>query len=72
MVEEYIRRLGLTYPVLLDENGSVIAQYSQQMAFPTGAYPQDWVIGRDGTIVYANNRFELAELINAVERALAE
>lgn len=65
-----MQALGVTYPVLLDTDGAVIARYSQVMAFPTGAYPQDWVIGPDGTIVYANNRFELDELINAVERAL--
>ena len=40
------------------------------LAFPTGAYPQDWVIGTDGLVVYANNRFELEEMTTAIEREL--
>lgn len=60
----------MSFPILLDEDGAVNAVYSQTMAFPTGAYPQDWVIGTDGVIVYANNRFELEELTTAIDREL--
>ena len=70
MVSAFVESLGLTFPVLLDTDGSVNEQYASQMAFPTAAYPQDWVIGTDGVIVYANNTFEADEMIQAIEREL--
>jgi peroxiredoxin len=70
VVSRYVDALGLSFPILLDEDGSINQAYAQQMAFPTAAYPQDWVIGTDGVVVYANNRFELTELVTAIEREL--
>jgi peroxiredoxin len=69
-VRSYVEQLGLSYPILLDSDGSVNRAYAQVMAFPTAAYPQDWVISTEGVVVYANNRFELAELTAAVEGQL--
>jgi hypothetical protein len=40
------------------------------MAFPSAAFPQDWVIDRNGTFVYGNNHYELDEIISAIERSL--
>ncbi len=68
-VADYAEALGLTYPILLDYNGKVHDQYEQVFPFPTGAYPQDWVIDTEGRIVYANNRFELAEMTAAIDAA---
>ena len=68
----YVDSLGLTFPILLDTDGAVNEAYARRMAFPTGAYPQDWVIGKDGVIVYANNRFELEEMRTAIERELGD
>ena len=42
------------------------------MAFPTGAYPQEVLVGRDGSIVYTNNRYEAEGLRAAIEAALAQ
>ncbi len=61
--------LGVSYPFLHDD-GSVNLAYALEMAFNTAAFPQDWVIDRDGTFVYGNNHYELDEIIAAVERAL--
>ena len=72
VVADFVGRLGITYPVLLDRDGAVNRQYAQEMAFPTAAYPQDWVVGRDGVVVYANNGFELDAMVTAVENALSE
>ena len=38
-------------------------------AFPTAAYPQDWIVGPDGTILYVNNGFEPDEMRFVLERA---
>ena len=71
-VENYVEQLGITFPILLDVDGSVNAQYSQQSAFPTAAYPQDWIIGNDGVVIYQNNGFELSAMKTALDAALNE
>lgn len=70
-VREYAEGLGATYPILIDTTGSVHAQYQQQSPFPTGAYPQDWIVGTDGQIVYVNNTFSLEEMIAVLDAELA-
>ena len=69
-VESYVDNLGLTYPILLDEDGGVNATYQQTAAFPSAAYPQDWLIGTDGVIIYVNNGFEVDAIITAIEQEL--
>ena len=71
-VRTFAEQLGVTYPVLLDNDSSVNTLYAQKMAFPSAAFPQDWVIGSDGVIIYANNGFEADEMQAAIERELAE
>jgi len=61
----------VSYPILIDTTGSVHGQYQQVTPFPTGAYPQDWIVGTDGRIVYVNNTFALEEMIAVVEAELA-
>lgn len=61
-LHDYADTLGLTFPILLDEGGVVHADYAMASAFPSAAYPQDWVIGPDGRIAYANNAFEPDEI----------
>jgi cytochrome c biogenesis protein CcmG/thiol:disulfide interchange protein DsbE len=43
-VADYAGELGLTFPVLLDQDGSVFQQYQVQL------YPTTFFIGRDGVI----------------------
>lgn len=73
--EEQVRRwrdaFDITLPILLDTDGSVTAQYEQTMAFPTGAYPQEWLIGTDGVIEYYSNELEYDALVEIIERELA-
>ena len=68
-LEAFRDSLGLEMPILMDE-GQVHLEYSQEMPFPTGAYPQQWVIGVDGTIQYFNNRFEPDRVIEVLESEL--
>ena len=70
-VRGYTEALGLTYPILLDEDGVVQMSYMMQAAFDTAAYPQDWVIGTDGRVAYVNNGYEPDEIAAVVEQELA-
>ena len=68
-MKTFAEQYGITFPLLIDNKG-VHDQYNQEMAFPTAAYPQDWVIGTDGTIIYVNNGFELDAMLSAIESQL--
>lgn len=73
--EDAVRRtvdaLGITFPVLLDTDGAVDRLYDLEFAFPTGAYPQDFVVGVDGRIVYASNEPDVEAIEAAVRAELA-
>lgn len=62
---------GITFPILVDADGAVSDVYNQLMAFPSAAYPQDWIVGTDGRVVYVNNAFELSEMVTVIEAELA-
>ena len=36
------------------------------------AYPQDWIVGVDGTIVYVNTQYEPDEMAQIIEAELAK
>ena len=69
-VSEFVDQYGLSFPVLLDTDGSVKRQYDQMEAFVTAAYPKDWVIGNSGHIIYKNNHFALDAMVHAIESQL--
>ena len=70
-VQQWVDLFDITLPVLLDIDRSVTADYEQTMAFPTGAYPQEWLIGTDGVIEYYSNELEYDELVTVIEAELA-
>lgn len=70
-VRRFAEQYGVTFPILLDETGRVNSDYAQSVPFPSGAYPQDWVIGPDGLVKYANNGFELDAMLQVIEDELA-
>lgn len=69
-VSDWVESFGITIPVLLDIDGSVSAQYEGTMSFPTGAYPQEWLIGTDGVIEYYSNEYEYDTLVDLIEAEL--
>ncbi len=70
-VQRWADAFDITLPILLDSDGSVTQDYEQTMAFPTGAYPQEWLIGTDGVIEYYSNELEIDELTELIEAELA-
>lgn len=71
VVADYKDYVGASFPFLLDTDGSLLRDYSQQQAFWSAAYPQDWVIGADFKVAYVNNGYEPDEMIAVVEEQLA-
>ena len=70
VVESYVDSLGLTFPILLDEDGAVSDLYPIEFAFPTAAYPRDWIVGSDGVVVYVSNELELSAMQAVIEGEL--
>jgi peroxiredoxin len=54
--------LGITFPILYDETGEVHAQWLQDTAFPTAAFPQDWLVDPNGLVAYSNSSYEPDEI----------
>ena len=56
----------------MDPNGSVHQDWAMNSAFPSAAFPQDWIVGPDGRILYSNNGFEPDEMRFVLDQALGE
>jgi len=69
-VVSFASQMGLTYPVLYDGSGAVLDEYNQLTAFSNTIYPQDWVIGVDGTITYFSNAYDVEGLKAVIETEL--
>lgn len=64
--------MGVTFPVLFDQGGTVQSQYGRlRHSFGT-VYPQDWIVGIDGTVVYVNPGYEPDEMVATIEAELAK
>lgn len=65
LLADFVQTKGIDLPVLVDPQGS--AYYAWQVEQTEQAlFPQNWVIGPDGTIVYASNVYQP----EAIEQAL--
>ena len=65
-LQSFVAVHGLDLPVLVDPGGVVHAQWQQTAAFDQVLFPQNWVVGPSGTIVYASNRYEPDALVQVV------
>lgn len=61
----------MTYPVLMDTDGSVLQQYKIERAVSSTAFPHDWVVGTDGLLVYGTNRYSPEEIGVVIEAELS-
>ena len=68
---EFRDAFGLTFPILVDHDGTVMEAYSQD-AFDISPYPQDWVIGVDVRVAYVDTAHEAEEIKAIVEEELAK
>jgi len=63
--------LDLSMPVLYDEGGVVHADYVTLSEVPSAAYPEEWIIGADGTIVYHAALYDYSAVVDVIESELA-
>ncbi len=63
--------LGLTLPVLFDEDGSVQASYELDPANAETVYPQDYLLDAEGTIVYLANTYEPEQIRTLLDEMLS-
>ena len=71
-VEAFAEQMGLTFPVLYDGGGVVHDSYQQALKFNNTIYPQDWIIGVDGTVVYVSNTYDAGAMAAVIEAELAK
>ena len=69
---QFRESLGITFPILVDETGEVHAQWLQEVAFPSAAFPQDWLIDPNGLVAYANNTYEPDEIQTLLNNWVAD
>ncbi|MBR7134102.1 MAG: redoxin family protein, partial [Bacteroidaceae bacterium] len=71
VVDEYVAKLGTTYPMALDTVADVFASY----ALRESGITRNVLIGRDGRIVKLTRRFvdeEFNDLVAAIDSLLAK
>ena len=69
----YAEQLGLTYPVLIDPEGlQAYSKYVINGTTTNSVFPQDWIIGVDGTVRYVSTAYEPAHMIAVLEEELAK
>ena len=64
--------MGVTFPVLFDDGGVVHADYNPGQNTTNSVYPQDWIIGVDGTVVYVSTSYKPEEMMEILEAELAK
>jgi len=69
-LQTFTEQMGLTYPVLYDENGEKKQMYNPGKTPTNSVYPQDWIVGADGTIVYVNTEYEPDEMAQVLDAEL--
>jgi peroxiredoxin len=63
-------QMGLTYPILYDDQMAIQFEFYKTELALWSPYPQDFVIGVDGTIRYVNNKVDSQELIMVIEEEI--
>ena len=71
-LQGFAAQMGLTYPILYDDNHAVqSALFSLELAIHS-VYPSDWLVGIHGELIYVNNEFDTEELLPIIEAELAK
>ena len=72
VLETFTEQMGITFPVLFDDGAVVQQDYNPGQNTTNSVYPQDWIIGVDGTVVYVSTSYNPEEMIEILEAELAK
>ena len=64
--------MGITFPVLFDDGAVVQQDYNPGQNTTNSVYPQDWIIGVDGTVAYISTSYNPEEMVEILEAELAK
>lgn len=68
----YIHQMGLSLPVLYDEDMKVQAEHFRLEMAIQSQYPKDFIIGVDGNISYVNKKYDSEEVAAVIEQELVK
>ena len=68
----FTKQMGLSFPVLWDDGSAVKADYDPGKTPTNSVYPQDWIIGVDGTIAYVGTQYEPEEMHAILDHELTK
>ena len=68
---DYVATMGLTMPVLLDVDEAVYNDYRITTGDHFAPYPREYIIDRDGLLLYAEPTIDVAAMPPIIEAALA-
>lgn len=66
-VQDYAANLGLSFPIVIDSQGSYNKYVSVSKIAP---FPLDVVVGKDGVVTLVKRDFDIEELVDAIQQAL--
>jgi len=69
-LSSFAQTMGLTMPVLLDDTSDTYYDYYIESPDAFSPYPREFVIGKDGRIVFAASNIDIPAIQTAVESAL--
>ena len=67
----FASEMGLSFPILFDDEGLVHDAYNAGAKTTNSIYPQDWIIGGDGAVLYVNTAYDPDQMIAVLEAELA-
>ena len=71
-IRQFDEQLDLGLPVLLDTDGAVHDLYDEIWPYRQQAYPQQWILDRDGKVAYVAYDFDYDDVVAVIEQVLAE
>ncbi len=66
----FAEALDLTMPVLYDEDGVVHEDWVTYSEVPAAAYPEEWIVGTVGFIVYQEGIYDYDAVVEVIEAVL--
>jgi len=67
---DYVDAMGMTMPVLLDVSADVYQQYNFQVAEGWAPYPREYIIDRQGIVIYTSPTIDAAAISAVLEAEL--